>query len=221
MNNLGNSDRLALDIERFSVNRQVEFLERCDSTNRVARQLLQKGAGPGLLVAAEAQSAGRGRQGRVWQSEPGSNLLFSLVLAPKVSPERMARCVLIWAAAMAEVLDCRLKWPNDLQDPEGRKLGGILSELYVHDGNGAEAWWVILGVGLNVNQRDFPGLPDATSLCRLRGHAIHRSDLLQTMVQALESWIPVPQMQWSGGSVETIRWAVGYGSARWKVWQRI
>ena len=105
------------------------------------------------------------------------------MLAPEVPPERMARCVLIWAAAMAEVLDCRLKWPNDLQDTEGRKLGGILSELYVHDGNGAESWWVILGVGLNVNQRDFPGLPDATSLCRLRGHPIHRSDLLQTIVR--------------------------------------
>ena len=143
-----------------------------------------------MLVAAESQSAGRGRQGRVWQSDSGANLLFSLVLAPAVPLERMARCVLIWAAAMAEVLDCHLKWPNDLQDADGRKLGGILSELYVHEEDGSQQCWVILGVGLNVNQRDFPGLPDATSLYRLRGHSIRRSELLHKLIHALESADP-------------------------------
>ena len=169
MNNIADMDRLAAGMEPLSMHREVQILDQCDSTNRVARQLLQSGSRPGLLVAAESQSAGRGRQGRAWQSDSGANLLFSLVLAPAVPLERMARCVLIWAAAMAEVLDCHLKWPNDLQDADGRKLGGILSELYVHEEDGSQQCWVILGVGLNVNQRDFPGLPEATSLSRLRG----------------------------------------------------
>ena len=162
--------------------RPVTFLHQTDSTNAVARRLLQDGHGRPLVVA-DFQTAGRGRRGRSWSSRPGENLLFSLVLTPDVPPQHAPRCVLIWAAAMAEVLGVRLKWPNDLVDAEGRKLGGILAEL---DAVGDEVRAVILGVGLNVNQEHFDGLPLATSLRRLRGEPIDRAALLAALVEAIE-----------------------------------
>ena len=166
--------------------RDVRILESCNSTNMEVRNALSGGAGAGLLVLSEMQTAGKGRLGRKWVSDPGSNLLFSLALKPDVALERMPRCVLLWAAAMAEVLDCRLKWPNDLQDGNGRKLGGILSELYTVDASCSESWMVILGVGINVNQENFTGLPDATSLSLMRGKSIDRAGLLLDLVRAIE-----------------------------------
>jgi BirA family biotin operon repressor/biotin-[acetyl-CoA-carboxylase] ligase len=91
---------------------------------------------------------------------------------------------------MAEVLDCRLKWPNDLQDSEERKLGGILAELYTREGTAPEDWRVILGVGLNINQVDFPGLPQATSLRRMRGEIQSRARLLEELLPAIEAVDP-------------------------------
>ena len=167
---------------RWRCQRPVTFLEQTDSTNAVARRQIRDGDRRALVVA-DFQTAGRGRRGRSWTSRPGENLLFSLVLTPAVPPQHAPRCVLIWAAAMAEVLGVQLKWPNDLVDTEGRKIGGILAEL---DAVGDEVRAVILGVGLNVNQEHFEGLPLATSLRRLRGAPVDRAALLAELVEAIE-----------------------------------
>jgi BirA family biotin operon repressor/biotin-[acetyl-CoA-carboxylase] ligase len=168
----------------WALDRPVHYFERCGSTNAEARRLLQDQPEADLLVVADAQDAGRGRLGRSWQAEPGENLLFSLVLRPRVVPQQAATCVLAWAAAMAEVLDCSVKWPNDLVTPGGKKLGGILAELQ------AEAETVrsvILGVGINVNQQAFPDLPLATSIAQQTGSAQDRADLLARLVTAVEA----------------------------------
>ena len=93
-------------------------------------------------------------------------------------------CRPAWAAAIAEVLDVQVKWPNDLVTAAGAKLGGILSEL---NAEGDEVRSVVLGVGINVNQQVFPGLPDATSLSVLRGAPIDRAALLGELVNAIEA----------------------------------
>jgi BirA family biotin operon repressor/biotin-[acetyl-CoA-carboxylase] ligase len=162
--------------------RPVTFLPATDSTNIVARRLARQGDQRAVVVA-DYQTAGRGRRGRTWSSQPGDNLLFSLVLTPAVPPQHAPRCVLIWAAAMAAVLGVRLKWPNDLVDDDGNKLGGILAEL---EAEGEAVRFVILGVGLNVNQEHFEGLPQATSLRRLRGDRQDRAALLASLVAAVE-----------------------------------
>lgn len=164
--------------------RPVHFFECCDSTNAQARRLLAEDVSASPLVVADAQTAGRGRRGRSWRSEPGENLLFSLVLRPNVVPQYAPRCVLAWAAAMAQALDVYVKWPNDLVTQTGAKLGGILAEL---DAEGDRVRTVILGVGINVNQRDFDDLPDATSLARERGVRIARAPLLATLIEAIEA----------------------------------
>ncbi len=163
-------------------NRPVTFLPQTTSTNAVARQRARQGDHRAVVVA-DYQTAGRGRRGRTWESQPGDNLLFSVVLTPEVPPQHAPRCVLIWAAAMAEVLGVRLKWPNDLVDDDGGKLGGILAEL---EAEGESVRFVILGVGLNINQERFDGLPQATSLRRLRGSPQDRAALLAELLAAIE-----------------------------------
>jgi BirA family biotin operon repressor/biotin-[acetyl-CoA-carboxylase] ligase len=110
------------------------------STNERARQLAIAGAPHGTLVTAAQQSAGRGRQGRVWSAPAGQALLMSLLLRdpPRFLP-------LAAAVAVAEVAgdEAKIKWPNDVH-LDGRKVAGILVE-----GRPQERW-AVLGIGLNV-----------------------------------------------------------------------
>ena len=169
----------------WKLNRDIHFFDECDSTNMEARRLASNGPSqPSTIVIANHQRAGRGRLGRQWNAEAGLNLLFSMVLHPSVPPQHASVCVLAWAAAMAAVLDCQVKWPNDLVNRDGEKLGGILAEL---SAEAESVRFVVLGVGINVNQVDFPGLPQATSVARMRGEPQDRATLLQRLVVAIEA----------------------------------
>lgn len=148
-----------------------------DSTQRVARDLAWTGAPHGTVVLAERQSAGRGRMDRTWSSEPGLDLTFSVILR---TGGRLAEAPLLTlgaAAGLAEALDLRVKWPNDVVTPAGHKVAGLLAEV---EGAGHEdrVLYVILGVGLNVNRRDFGGLPSATSLALHFGRDQDRDEVL-------------------------------------------
>ena len=169
----------------WRLDRPVHFFARCGSTNVEARRLATEMSSPaGTLVVADVQESGRGRLGREWSSNFGENLLFSMVMEPKVVPQRAPVCVLAWAAAMAEVLDCQVKWPNDLVTAQGQKVGGILAEL---SAEAERVRFVVLGVGINVNQTEFPGLPQATSMSRIHGKAMDRARLLGDLVSAVEA----------------------------------
>jgi len=169
----------------WRLRRPIHFFESCGSTNVEARKIVEGSQSPaGTLVVANQQDEGRGRLGRSWSADAGQNLLFSLVLAPEVVPQVAPVCVLAWAAAMAEVLDCQVKWPNDLVTSDGRKLGGILAEL---SAEAERVRFVVLGVGINVNQKRFPGLPMATSLAEEGGSTRDRALLLGRLVDAIES----------------------------------
>jgi BirA family biotin operon repressor/biotin-[acetyl-CoA-carboxylase] ligase len=169
----------------WRVGRPVHFHESCASTNIEARALADAMQTPaGTVVVANQQSAGRGRLGRTWDTETGCNLMFSVVLEPRVIPQYAPVCVLAWAAAMAAELDCLVKWPNDLVTKEGKKLGGILAEL---SAEAERVRFVVLGVGINVNQTDFPGLPLATSLAMESGSTVDRAELLGRLIRSIES----------------------------------
>jgi BirA family biotin operon repressor/biotin-[acetyl-CoA-carboxylase] ligase len=161
----------------------VVFFERCQSTNSEAAALALEGAGAGTLVVADAQSSGKGRMGRSWISPPGENLYFSLVLRPDLRPEQAGLLSLACAVGVAEALDLGIKWPNDLLDPERRKVAGILSEMELEEGAISH---VVLGVGVNVNQEQFDSaLPHAGSLARLRGSQ-DRGQVLARCLAAIE-----------------------------------
>jgi BirA family biotin operon repressor/biotin-[acetyl-CoA-carboxylase] ligase len=124
------------------------------STNDVARALADRGEPAGLFVVADRQTAGRGREGRAWQSPPG-NLYTSLVLRPPRPLAEAANLSLVVGLALAETVgrlsggrvEPRLKWPNDVQ-VDGAKLAGILLEG-ASDGRGG-CLWLVVGIGVNV-----------------------------------------------------------------------
>lgn len=161
---------------------RVVFFERCGSTNREAMRLGREGAPHGTLVVADAQTEGRGRQGRAWRAQPGENLTFSLLLRPRIAPQQAAMLCFAAGAALSEALDLRLKWPNDLLDGRDRKVSGLLAELELR---GTALDFVVIGVGVNVNQTTFPeDLPEAGSLAQLRGPQ-DRAALLAELVPAM------------------------------------
>ncbi len=154
----------------------VHVFTSLDSTNSKARELAAAGGPEGTVVVAHHQTAGRGRQGRGWTSERGKNLLMSLILRPGIDPEFLGIISLYASVSVAATVEkfiggtAGCKWPNDVI-VSGRKICGILSESALTP-DGVDA--VILGIGLNVNQETFPGLPEtgATSL-RLETGAHH------------------------------------------------
>jgi BirA family biotin operon repressor/biotin-[acetyl-CoA-carboxylase] ligase len=164
---------------------EVHRYDRVDSTQAVARTLADDGAVHGTVVLAEEQTAGRGRLDRRWSSARGENLTFTLVLRPNL-PVRDAPLLTLGAAAgLAVAFDLRVKWPNDLVTDTGEKVAGILAEM---ETRGDRVGYVLLGVGLNVNQVDFPpDLPNATSLARLRGPQ-DRDEVLGRAVSAILAW---------------------------------
>ncbi len=128
----------------------VEVLPETDSTNTRLIERARAGDTSPCLMVAEHQTAGRGRQGRAWQSQPGASLTFSLALPLQASD--WSGLSLVVGLALAEALgpEVRLKWPNDLwlldADGNGRKLGGILIETVA----GPEPRQAVIGVGLNI-----------------------------------------------------------------------
>jgi BirA family biotin operon repressor/biotin-[acetyl-CoA-carboxylase] ligase len=135
-------------------------------------------------VATNEQTEGRGRLGRTWHAPAGSSLLFSIVLEPGVSSERLPELSLVAGAAVAEALagqanvETTVKHPNDVLIG-GRKVAGILAES-------AERR-VVLGIGVNVMQTrdELPPDADATSLA-LEGAHVDRAELLAAILERLE-----------------------------------
>jgi BirA family biotin operon repressor/biotin-[acetyl-CoA-carboxylase] ligase len=155
-----------------------------DSTNERARGLASAGAPHGTLVTADEQSAGRGRQGRVWTAPPRSAVLMSVLLRELNETLPLAAAVAVCEALPVEA---RIKWPNDVWI-DGRKVAGILVEARPQEG------WAVLGIGLNVTTRDFPSDLAATSLA-LAGADITPEAALAALVSALDAWLPRPRTE--------------------------
>lgn len=170
--------------------RPYHHLSDATSTNDVLMRLAQEGAPAGTVVAAETQTQGRGRRGRCWQTEPGRNLTFSLLLRPSWRPPTLPPLSLAVGVGLAQGLTpwlpqpARLKWPNDLLCG-GRKLGGVLVELAADT---REVRHVVVGIGINVNQLEFSGEVGgtATSLRREHGAPLARAAVLAAVLAALE-----------------------------------
>lgn len=177
----------------------LRFYVRTESTQKIARALADAGAPGWTLIVTDHQTAGRGRDGKMWISQPGSSVMFSLVLRPE-RPEALPLLPVRIGLILAQTIDdmllraggvvpdalpfTSLKWPNDLILDDG-KVGGILVEAITR-GN---EQYVILGVGLNVFRfvdlpPDIPGLPLRFLDDYLPGPA-NRLHILERLVTAL------------------------------------
>ncbi|WP_338106638.1 biotin--[acetyl-CoA-carboxylase] ligase [Mordavella massiliensis] len=171
--------------------RNVSSFRETDSTNVQARRLGEAGAPHGTLVAADAQSGGRGRRGRQWESPPGRDIYMSLLLRPQIPAAQAPMLTLVMALAVADALreqtgvDARIKWPNDIV-ARGRKLCGILTEMSA-DMDGVR--YVVIGVGINVNGTGFPEeiQERATSLALESGRRFLRPALIAAVLEKFEA----------------------------------
>jgi BirA family biotin operon repressor/biotin-[acetyl-CoA-carboxylase] ligase len=143
-----------VDIASFGV--PHHHFTRTDSTNTRARELAAAGAPHGTVVTASEQTAGRGRQGRIWTAPPNKALLYSAIVRPleehhMMLPLAVPLAVCEAAEELNPDLACKVKWPNDIH-VEGRKLAGVLIEARPQDG------WAVIGVGLNLSipKEEFP-----------------------------------------------------------------
>jgi BirA family biotin operon repressor/biotin-[acetyl-CoA-carboxylase] ligase len=136
---------------------QVEHVSDIDSTNTELMRRARAGDTRTCLLLADAQSAGRGRLGRQWHSRPGDALLMSLGVT--LAPQDWSGLSLAVGCCLADALDptldkgIGLKWPNDLMlTPwdKPRKLGGILIETVLRQGDAAQARFAVIGIGLNL-----------------------------------------------------------------------
>jgi BirA family transcriptional regulator, biotin operon repressor / biotin---[acetyl-CoA-carboxylase] ligase len=184
-----------------------------DSTNDRARELALAGAASGTIVTADAQTKGRGRQGRRWSAPPGKALLYSAILRPL--DERHLLLPLAAALAVCEAIEsgapvgCRIKWPNDVwiceregqsgegeagqadvgpsAKPEvvGRKAAGILIEARPPE-------FAVVGIGVNVaiEPDEFPGELrwPATSV----GHGVGTASVREALDECLGEWVEAP-----------------------------
>lgn len=145
----------------------IIWLDSIDSTNSEALRRLRT-LPSGTVLAAREQTAGRGQRGNSWFTEPGKNLTFSLVL--KFEEDMLPAAQAHWLNYLTSVaitrfldtygVDSRIKWPNDIY-VNRRKICGVLIENTLRDSS-LEA--SVIGVGININQRTFPQLANATSL---------------------------------------------------------
>lgn len=172
----------------------IEFLRTVGSTNDEVLRRAVEGAPEGLVIAADEQTAGRGRHGRSWWDKPGNSLLFSVLLRPTLPLARFPLLGMAMACAVAEAggdatgLELCVKWPNDVLHG-GRKLCGILAESRP----GTAGHVLVVGTGINVNQAagDLPPeLSDrATSLrAAAGGRTFDREDLLRAVLDRFERY---------------------------------
>ncbi|HEX6279887.1 MAG TPA: biotin--[acetyl-CoA-carboxylase] ligase [Pyrinomonadaceae bacterium] len=127
-----------------------------DSTNTEALKQARLGADEGLCIVARQQTAGRGRHGRVWVSEPDAGLYFSIVLRPKIETQFLSLITLMTGVAVHDMLeelgiDADIKWVNDLH-VDGKKICGILAETT----DTPTGLAVIVGIGINIKSSNFP-----------------------------------------------------------------
>jgi len=161
-------------------------LEVCGSTSDEAATRARQGAPHGAVITAGAQTAGRGRAGRVWSSD-GANLYASIVLRPTISPAEapgvtLAAGIGVCDAVRIAVGAARLKWPNDVLVGD-RKIAGVLTEMTTRR-DAIDA--IILGIGVNVNGAD---LALATSLRQETGVAHEVGVFAELLLATLEPWL--------------------------------
>lgn len=183
---------IASVLETKSLGRNLRFIDEIDSTNNEIRRMAENGAPDGTLAIAEIQTAGKGRRGRAWTSPRGSGIWMSFLLRPDFAPEYASMLTLVAAMAVEKGireqtgLDCQIKWPNDIV-LNGRKICGILTEMSTEEDS---IRYVVVGIGINVNTKDFPEeiSKTATSLAIETGHIVRRAPLVASILKAWEGF---------------------------------
>jgi len=178
------SSSLATDF----IGKKIYYSETAPSTNEIADALAMKGEPEGALVVAETQTKGKGRLGRIWFSPKYKGIYFSLILRPDILPSQAPILTLLSAVAVCEAIrevcgeQALIKWPNDIY-LNNKKMGGILTELSAETDR---VRFVVVGIGLNVNNDRKSLISTATSLKDQKNETVSRLQLLRVLLHRLE-----------------------------------
>ncbi|KPK81875.1 MAG: hypothetical protein AMS27_15120 [Bacteroides sp. SM23_62_1] len=178
-------------IERKFSSKRI-FYESIDSTNEEMQRMLQKNEiDEGTILIAGFQTRGKGHMDNTWESEPGKNLLMSILLLPDfLAPQYQFYLSMVVSLALLEIIgsyckETTIKWPNDMY-VKHKKIAGLLIENHIQ-GNKLEK--SIAGIGLNVNQEKFSkAIPHPTSLYLETGCHFDMTELLDNLMVQLEYW---------------------------------
>ena len=182
--------------------------ESVSSTNNEVAHLASCGAEEGTAVLADEQTAGRGRLRRTWSSPKGAGLYFSILLRPKIAPDRWPLITLVTALAVSDAL-CKacgvqtdIKWPNDLLAGE-RKICGILAEVIETEIGRA----IVLGIGINLTGEAYPQelVDRAVSVAEVAVRPVDREEVLAALLRALSRWY-VKLQEPEGASTAISEW---------------
>lgn len=189
------------------VGRKLIFLDETGSTNDDLKRLAQEGVADGTVEIAERQTSGRGRLGRTFQSPAQKGLYLSVLLRPVMQAEKAINFTAVAAVAMCDALEQAIgvrpgiKWTNDLL-MGGRKICGILTEMGADHQTGMVDY-IVLGIGLNVNELEEEFAPElrsiAGSIAMATGRQWDRAPILGAVLNALDRVYG----QWQEG-----RWSV-------------
>lgn len=177
-----------------------------DSTSDEARRLAAAGEADGAVIWARRQTAGRGRQGRRWES-PAGNLYCSLIVRPQCAPAVAAQLTFVAALALGDAVgavlpasvDLRYKWPNDVL-LDGAKVAGILLESAGATGTGLD--WVVVGCGLNIAECPETGTDYPVTSLRNAGVAgVAVEDMVLRFVAGFAVW----RERWTAAGLGAVR----------------
>lgn len=168
----------------------VHHFFRVGSTNTLAMSAASQGEPEGAVFVAEEQTAGRGRGGHRWESDSSKGIYCSAVLRPHLAPAdvlliSLAAGLAVWEAVHEVTgVESDLRWPNDVLCGDA-KVCGILIEMHAE---ATRVQHIVAGMGLNVNQREFPPelLPIATSLRLESGRDWSRVELAAALLKSLD-----------------------------------
>lgn len=173
----------------MAMRKKIIRLKETTSTNDYIRNCREQA--DLLMVTADFQTAGRGQGSNSWESEPGKNLLFSMLVHPTMVPlGRQFLLSMTEALALKEALDSfapgfRVKWPNDIYW-EDFKVSGTLIETTLSAGHVKDC---IFGTGIDVNQSVFHSdAPNPLSLCSIVGKEVKPDKVLKRVVEAFEKY---------------------------------
>ncbi|MDC7301664.1 biotin--[acetyl-CoA-carboxylase] ligase [Agathobacter ruminis] len=180
--------RAAITRPTGEMGNEILSFDTIDSTNTKAAELATAGQPSGLLVVSEEQTSGKGRRGRSWSSPFGKGIFMTLMIKPDIQPNHASMLTLVAALAIAKAIgrmteqaDVKIKWPNDIV-VNGKKVVGILTEMsaqidYINH--------IVIGIGINVHNEDFPEeiKETATSLYRETGVHFKRAQIIAAFLE--------------------------------------
>lgn len=175
----------------FPIGESLTILQSVDSTNNYAMALASNGlAKHGDAFFALSQTAGKGQRGKTWKTNPGENIILTVLMVPKDLPTTKQfafnmvvalACYDFFSAYAGD--DTKIKWPNDIYWRD-RKAGGILIENII---KGGQWHFAITGMGININQTSFPdGVANAVSLKQITGKDWDTTELVHALCSSLQ-----------------------------------